>query len=219
MAEYVDPSSEYTSRVFGLGTGLTGTVRFRLVDNDSTANDPIYGPSTAGIVEDPSGSGSYVFLSSAVAELAPATEGKYSRVWDSGAATELVPDEDMIVLAGSSSLIISGDTYGTVDELARRLKINNPTVEQEDQMTLVLLMATAEIDAEIDLAEDADALAGAQLAIAVEVCYQRSIEQWRATPFGLIGIDSDFGAVHTSRNTWERYAFMLAPLKNQWGVG
>ncbi len=214
MAEYVEPSSDYTSRVFGLTTGLTGTVRFRLIDNDATADDPIYGPSPTGIIEDPAGSGSYVFTGG----VAPATEGKFSRIWDSGAATELVADEDMIVLSGVSSLIVAGDTYGNVEELARRLKINTPSVAQEDQMTLVLMMATAEIDAEIDLAEDDDPLAGGQLAIAVEVCYQRAIEQWRATPFGVIGLDSDFGATHTSRNTWERYALMLSPLKAQWGV-
>ncbi len=214
MAEYVEPSSDYTSRVFGLTTGLAGTVRFRLVDNDGTADDPIYGPSTAGIIEDPAGSGSYVFTGG----VAPSTEAKYSRIWDEGAATELVADEDMIVLSGVSSLIVAGDTYGNVDELARRLKINTPTDAQEDQMTLVLMMATGEINAEIDLAEDDDPLSGDNLAIAVEVCYQRAIEQWRATPFGLIGLDSDFGATHTARNTWERYALMLAPLKAQWGV-
>ncbi len=213
MAEYVEPSSDYTSRVFGLTTGMTGTVRFRLIDNDGTADDPIYGPSTAGIIEDPAGSGSYVFTGG----VAPATEGKFSRIWDEGVATELVADEDMIVLSGVSSLIVAGDTYGNVDELARRLKINTPTAAQEDQMTLVLMMATGEINAEIDLAEDDDPIAGDNLAIAVEVCYQRAVEQWRATPFGLVGLDSEFGAVHTARNSWEPYAHKLAPLKAQWG--
>ncbi len=214
MAEYVEPSASYTSRVFGLNTGLTGTARFRLIDNDSTADDPIYGPSTAGIIEDPAGSGSYVFTGG----VAPATDGKYSRIWDSGAATDLVPDEDMIVLTGLTlAEAPSGDVYADTDELARLLKINTPTTAQLAAMSRVLLVAAEEIDSEIDLADDADPLTTRQLAIAAEVNLERAVELWRAAPFGIIGIDSEIGGIHTSSNTWQRYAHMLAPLKNQWG--
>lgn len=220
MAEYVEPEIAYTSRVFGLTSGLTGTVRFRLIDNDTTADDPVYGPSALGIVEDPAGSGSYVFTSASVSQLTPATEAKYARVWDEGPATELVADEDMIVVAGINLIIGGGgDVYATADELARRLKIRVPTTEQEAQMDQVLLMATGEINSEIDLSDDADDLAGWQLALTAEVCLERAVELWNEAPFGIIELAAGaFGPTHTARNSWERYAHKLAPLKNQWGV-
>ncbi len=147
MAEYVEPESEYTSRVFGLTTGLTGTVRFRLIDNDGTANDPLYGPATAGIIEDPSGSGAYLFRSSAVSEVAPAAEGKFARIWDSGPATELVPDEDLITLAGVAALVGgTGDLYLTADELKASLNLSGTTFADED-VDLALAAACRSIDA------------------------------------------------------------------------
>ncbi len=111
----------------------------------------------------------------------------------------------------------SGDVYADTDELARLLKINTPTVAQLAAMSRVLLVAAEEIDSEIDLADDADPLTTRQLAIAAEVNLERAVELWRAAPFGIVGIDSEVGGIHTSSNTWQRYAHMLAPLKNQWG--
>lgn len=94
MSQTVAPGGTYTSRlVAGLAnTGLVGTVRFRLLDNDAIADDPVYGPSTDDIIEDPAGSASYVFHG-----VAPTTKGNYARIWDLGAGTELVPDEDLLV--------------------------------------------------------------------------------------------------------------------------
>lgn len=107
--------------------------------------------------------------------------------------------------------------YTTTEELGRILKISAPTAEQTAAMVRVLTMAGVEIDAEIDLAVDATALTVAQLELAAEVNLERAVELWRAAPFGIVGIDSDL-ATHTARNTWERYAHMLAPLKNQFGL-
>lgn len=108
--------------------------------------------------------------------------------------------------------------YTTDTELARILKINAPTAEQTAAMVRVLTMAGVEIDAEIDLAVEATALTAPQLALAAEVNLERAVELWRETPWGIVGIDSDIGATHTARNTWERYAHKLAPLKSQWGI-
>lgn len=95
MSQTVAPGAPYTSRLVAgrANTGLVGTVRFRLLDNDATADDPIYGPSTANIIEDPTGSGVYVFD----AGVAPTTRGNYARIWDTGPDTELIPDEDLLV--------------------------------------------------------------------------------------------------------------------------
>jgi hypothetical protein len=108
--------------------------------------------------------------------------------------------------------------YTTTEELARILKIASPTAEQTAAMVRVLTMAGVEIDAEIDLAVDATSLTADQLELAAEVNLERAVELWRETPWGIVGIDSDIGATHTARNTWERYAHKLAPLKNQWGL-
>lgn len=92
MIEVVAPSTAYSSRMVGFATGQVGTIRFRLVDNDSTADDPIYGPSTADIIEDPTGSGSYLFRGTA-----PATQSKYARLWDLGVGTTVSSDDDLYV--------------------------------------------------------------------------------------------------------------------------
>lgn len=215
MSQLVSPGRSYTSRL-ALGaanTGLTGTVRFRLLDNDQVADDPIYGPSSAGIIEDPTGSGSYVFDGTA-----PDTAGNYARAWDRGAGTDLIYDEDLIVSSNAPGGPATGDYYATVDELARVLQIKNPTDAQTTALERVLLTAAGEINSEIDLA-DGDTLEGWQIALATEVNLERAVEHWRdeESSFGILGL-GDTGPIYTARNSWERYAFKLAPLKDQWGI-
>jgi hypothetical protein len=110
--------------------------------------------------------------------------------------------------------------YADTTELARIVKIRTPSAEQEVALQRVLDVAEGEIDAEIDLADDAEALAGWQLALCAEVCLERAVEHWQQqeSPFGLIGIGAEFGATPTSKDSWERHAHKLAPLKNQWGL-
>jgi hypothetical protein len=110
--------------------------------------------------------------------------------------------------------------YADATELARILKIRTPTTDQTAAMDRLLDAATAEIDAEIDL--DADtALDSEQTAIAEQVCLRRAAELWwlQEVPGGIAGIGSDMGAVHLARNSWDKYAYDLAPLKGQWGIG
>jgi hypothetical protein len=109
--------------------------------------------------------------------------------------------------------------YATVTELARILKIRVTSDEQRDAMDRVLLVASGEIDAEIDLAADAS-LTSWQLALAQEVCLERAVEHWRQqeSPFGLIGLGAELPAERTARDSWERHAHKLAPLKGQWGL-
>lgn len=111
--------------------------------------------------------------------------------------------------------------YAEVTELARILKIRTPpgpTAEQTVALQRVLDVAAGEIDSEIDLADDADALAGWQLALVEEVNLERAVEHWmqEETPFGVM-LGGEF-ATHTARDSWERHAHKLAPLKSQWGL-
>jgi hypothetical protein len=109
--------------------------------------------------------------------------------------------------------------YATVTELARILKIRTVTDEQRDAMERVLLAAAGEINAEIDLTS-AEGLASWQLALAQEVNLERAVEHWRQqeTPFGLMVLGVDVPAERTGRNTWDRHAEKLAPLKSQYGI-
>ena len=86
-------------------------------------------------------------------------------------------------------------------------------------MERVLLVAAGEINAEIDLATD-DGLAGWQLSLAAEVNLERAVEHWRQqeAPFGLIGLGPELPAERTARDSWDRHAHKLAPLKAQWGI-
>jgi hypothetical protein len=107
--------------------------------------------------------------------------------------------------------------YASVTELARILKIRAVSDEQRDAMERVLLVASGEINAEIDLASD-EGLAGWQVALAQEVCLERSVEHWRQqeSPFGLIALGVDIPAERSATDSWNRHAAKLAPLKRQW---
>lgn len=108
--------------------------------------------------------------------------------------------------------------YGTITELARILKINSPTADQQTALTRVLTMASLEVDAEIDLAAGIT-LSADQVLIVTEVALERAQEHWKdeQAAFGILGL-GDTGPIYTARNSWERYAHKLAPLKNQWGL-
>lgn len=109
--------------------------------------------------------------------------------------------------------------YATSTELARILKIRTPSAEQSAAMDRVLLAATGEINAEIDLA-DGVTLEDWQTSIAEEVCLERAVEHWRQeeSPFGLVGLGGELGGAFASKDSWERHALKLAPLKSQWGL-
>ena len=109
--------------------------------------------------------------------------------------------------------------YAEATELAAILKIRTPTSEQTAALERVLDAATGEIDAEIDLSATA-VLTAEQGAIAEQVCLRRAAELWflQEVPTGIAGIVSDMGAVHLARNSWDKYAYDLAPLKSQWGL-
>ena len=109
--------------------------------------------------------------------------------------------------------------YTTAGELARILKIRAPSTEQTAAMERVLLVAAGEINSEIDLAAD-EGLAGWQLSLAAEVNLERAVEHWRQqeAPFGLVGLGAELGTGFVSRDSWERHALKLAPLKARWGI-
>lgn len=110
--------------------------------------------------------------------------------------------------------------YADVDELARILKLRDPSDAQQASMARVLEVAAGEINAEIGLVDSE--LSGWQLHLAAEVNLERAVEHWRQmeAPFGLIGIGTEFGggAERVARDSWDRHAHKLAPLKESWGI-
>lgn len=109
--------------------------------------------------------------------------------------------------------------YATITELRRILKLRTPTGEDTAAMHRVLLAAAGEIDAEIGRAITDDPLAGWQFALAAEVNLERAVEHWhqRQVSFGIVGLDTEM-PIRLSRDTWERHAHKLAPLKSSWGM-
>jgi hypothetical protein len=109
--------------------------------------------------------------------------------------------------------------YTTTDELQRILKIREPSDEQTAAFVRVLTSAYVEILSEIDLADDAT-LTDDQELLAAEVQLERAVEHWQqsGTPFGIVGIDDRGGTTYIARDSWERHALKLAPLKGQFGI-
>jgi hypothetical protein len=106
--------------------------------------------------------------------------------------------------------------YATTAEFFRRVNVRAPTADQTTAAEHVLLAAAGEIDSELDRA--GAALAGWELSLAKEVNLERAQEHWQSTPFGLVGLGGELGSAFTSRDSWERYALKLAPLKIQFGL-
>lgn len=108
----------------------------------------------------------------------------------------------------------SASMYATTSELALILRV----VEADNlvPLTRVLVAATGEIDAEIGL----DSGYSSPPSLATEVCLERAVEHWQQmkSPFGILGLGGEQPATHVGRDSWDRHAHKLAPLKESWGL-
>ena len=109
--------------------------------------------------------------------------------------------------------------YATVEELAQILKVRS--ADRHAALLRVLEAAATEIDSEIGTADiTGTALPyGSPPAIVSEVSLERAVEHWQQmqSPFGIIGL-GDLGAQYTARDSWDRHAHKLSPLKAGWGL-
>ncbi len=210
----VAPGAAYEA-VFEAGvSGLVGTVALALLDNAGATTEAF---STAGIIElevAAEASGIYV-----AARTAPALAGQYTLLWslDGSAAPSQVTAEELVVTSSAPAGSLAGDTYATVDEFARVVKIASPSTEQTAVMERVLLAAAGEIRSETGIAADTE-LAGWELALAGEVNIERAREHWQQAEVGtgILGLN-DTGDIYVARDSWDRHALKLAPLKRSWG--
>jgi hypothetical protein len=120
-----------------------------------------------------------------------------------------------IPIQNTGASTVGQDLYGTTAELGRILKITRPTPAQLTAMDRVLAAASGEVNAEIDRV---DALAGWQIQLATEVTLERAVEHWQQqeVPYGIW--ENAVGPVVVGRDTFDRHALKLAPLKQQWGM-
>lgn len=106
--------------------------------------------------------------------------------------------------------------YATVEELAAALNIR-ATASNTAQLQACLDAAAAEIDHEADRLADDPIPAGNPLANRVNLV--RAVEWWKsnAAAFGVIGFDQT-GALQAPRDGFNRHAYALTPLKQQFGI-
>ena len=83
------------------------------------------------------------------------------------------------------------------------------------ELNRVLVTAALEINSEIDLPADSEPLDQLELALVTEVNLERAVEHWQQmqSPFGILGLGGEVPATHVSRDSWDRHAHKLAPLK------
>lgn len=109
--------------------------------------------------------------------------------------------------------------YASVAELAQLLRVS--ATDRHDALVRVLKAAADEIDSEIGTA-DINAVATPYSnppALVREVNIERAVEHWRQmqAPFGIVGLGDEL-SVYTARDSWDRHAHKLAPLKASWGL-
>lgn len=106
--------------------------------------------------------------------------------------------------------------YATVEQLGRLLNVS-PT-DREADLSRVLEAAALEIDSEIGgflgWSDDEQALA-----LVESVNLERAQDLWELeqVPAGILGLGGEVPMI-VPRNSWERHAQRLAPLKTDWGL-
>jgi hypothetical protein len=201
----VPPSFPYEA-VFQSGlAGLVGTVALGLLDNQGAYTDPL---DTTNIIETPAGSGIYV-----ASRTSPDTEGQYTLLWSIDGTTnpDKVTVEELNVTFGTPGLV-----YGTVDELARILKIPSPTVAQTAAMTRCLEAASFEADS--FMARVTPFNDERQVQLVTEVVYERAREHWQQEEVAFGIWENAVGAVVIGRDTFARHALKLLSVKQGFGL-
>jgi hypothetical protein len=140
----------------------------------------------------------------------------YRLIWvDGGAGTS----EPTAVI---QNVAIVFSAYASVEDLAVLLKLSaSSAANRVDDLSRCLSAAALEIDSELSRTEPWDFSDNPkQLALLSEVNLERAVEHWSQgqSPFGIIGLGSETGPVYSARDSWERHARKLAPLKESFGI-
>lgn len=109
--------------------------------------------------------------------------------------------------------------YATVEQLAQLLKVS--ATAREGDLRRVLVAAALEIDSELGRSEAWDFSVDPEAQeLLIEVNLERAVEHWSQglSPFGIVGLGAESGPILTARDSWERHARKLAPLKETFGI-
>jgi hypothetical protein len=139
----------------------------------------------------------------------------YRLIWEDGAAAQSDPTTP---LQNGPDGISTG--YASIDELARLLKIRDPSAAQRAAMARAIGAARIEIDDELDRDDD-DQLEPPYPDLVVQVNLDRATELWQQeeATLGFVGIGAETGPARIASNTWDKHAHKLQPLKQSWGIG
>lgn len=206
----VKPAATFEAVIDTAGlTGLVGQVTLEANDNAGTVS-----VARSALFIEEIADGVYA----ATGRIAPSEAGQYTLIWRDGAG-DVLGIEDLTVTSSAPGDAPGGDSYATVDDFFKSIQIKNPSPWETTQAERVLIAAAGEINSEIGLPES-DALAGWQYQLAAEVNLERANEHWQQVKagFGIVGLDQGLPML-TARDSWERHAHKLAPLKVSWGVG
>jgi hypothetical protein len=110
MSIYAKPGTSFTAVVEGMSTGLVGVLGVRIEAGDGSNVSP---RTVAGIVEVEPGSGTYVTDDL----VAPAEDGTYLVMWDSGGPEPVFASEDLIVVPEGAPTAPVGPGYPSRAEL------------------------------------------------------------------------------------------------------
>lgn len=107
------------------------------------------------------------------------------------------------------------EAYATSSELAAILQVN--ATSNEDALNRVLLAAAGEIVTETGRSD----FTGWELDLVAQVNLARAEELWKQmkAPWGVVILGgAEFGPTRIARDTFDRHAQTLAPLKRTWGI-
>lgn len=108
------------------------------------------------------------------------------------------------------------NAYATVEELAGILKVNRTA--KEPDLIRVLEAAAIEINSEIGTelgwSDNQQAL---YLLASVNLDRAQDLWQLEQVPMGIMGLGTETPLI-VPRNSWDRHAQRLAPLKVEWGL-
>lgn len=109
---YAQPGNEFTAVAEGFPSGLVGTISVQIERKDGTT---ALAPSTSGIVEVESGSGTYV----AGALIAPTTKGTYIVLWKNGST--YASEELLVAIDAPAPTSLAGSSPKNLSELRSRI--------------------------------------------------------------------------------------------------
>jgi hypothetical protein len=109
--------------------------------------------------------------------------------------------------------------YTTADELARVAEIRAPSPAQGTALQVAVDAAAFEINQECGTSFGS-ADPPEVLALVAEVNLERALEHWQQSQvaFGVIDLGGGSVPVMSARDSWDRHAHKLAPVKSSWGI-